>query len=144
MAWVDWTAELETGNLLMDREHRMLVGMLNEFYEVLVTGQSCTVVLCLVDNLAQHASEHFRHEELLMRDSVYPHLAAHTAEHEKLRQQVSDFADRLRSLKQPLYSIEAVRFLTDWLVNHIITCDKDLAAHLNQRCRPHDNEGRES
>ena len=72
---------------------------------------------------------HFANEERLMRLHSYPGFEAHKAEHERLSAQVKRLQGEARNGKS-VVTMEVMRFLQHWLVDHIVGVDKQYSAHL--------------
>jgi hemerythrin-like metal-binding protein len=84
--------------------------------------------------LFQYTREHFGHEEALMREIGYPAMAAHIDQHNELIDKLNDVA--LSIAKDALQSVQLKKFLTSWLVGHIVTFDTKLAAYINFNSGP--------
>ena len=79
--------------------------------------------------VARHASDHFRHEENLMTESGYPDSHDHILAHRQLETQIANLITQVDA-GEPVFTLELVEFLKNWLLNHILTMDKNLGAHL--------------
>jgi hemerythrin-like metal-binding protein len=80
--------------------------------------------------LVAYTATHFAREEEAMQKRAYPDAAAHLAEHEAFRQEIGEFMDRLRA-GDTMLTLGVMKFLKNWLTDHILTVDKRLAAYLN-------------
>jgi len=123
-----WNDNFNTGNALIDEQHKRLVDLLNQLAGTLVHNQECEVEAAFTE-LAAYADYHFSAEEEIWSDCfgddpwLHNHLAAHGA-----------FLPKVQDLKRPgggqaLYQqIEGmVKFLIRWLAFHIIVEDKRFA-----------------
>lgn len=84
-------------------------------------------LIAALEELADLAREHFRHEEDLMRAINYPDLAAHRSEHALL---LAEFVEMVRDLeRQSITQLDAdtLMSLHHWLVGHMVGADKDYA-----------------
>ncbi|AMV73740.1 bacteriohemerythrin [Desulfuromonas carbonis] len=129
MAFFDWNPELETRFPVVDEQHRFLVGLVNEFYDALHSGQAREMVGGVLGRLAEYAGSHFACEERLMVETSYPGFAAHKREHEALTSQVVKLLEEFHRTDQAL-SVKVGFFLRDWLMNHILKTDKAMGAYL--------------
>ena len=124
---MEWKEEYSVGIPEIDAQHQTLTGCIALIEEGVTNhAPSWAVDLALV-RLADYVRIHFAVEESLMRMHRYPELDGHVREH-------LQFADQLRMLqeKSPRSDVsgEMLVFLQDWLNEHIMTSDKQYAAHL--------------
>jgi hemerythrin-like metal-binding protein len=127
----EWDGTLETGDPLVDQQHRRIHELVGELERAEDTPAELMRVL---DHLAVHVDTHFATEERLMVAQAYPQeLAdAHRAEHAALTQStraiiVSFRKGELRSLAPVL------EFLRGWLANHVHKCDLQLIEYCRAR-----------
>lgn len=127
-----WREEYSIGNAEIDGQHRRLFELLDELYQAVCVGDGAPAVKAVLEELVDYTREHFYIEEALMREMRYPALEHHQAEHQQLlaevKRKVSAFE---RGDKVP--SIELLEFMHLWLSNHIMTCDRQVAAFLEGR-----------
>lgn len=135
MPMIEWNEELELGFRPIDADHMRLVGMVNELYDDLLAGSSMTLIFAQFERLAGHTVTHFRHEERLMEENAYPEQLEHMAIHHHLESQIQELLERFNA-GEPVFSLETVQFLRDWLLIHIKTMDKSLADYLITRESP--------
>ncbi|MGR9053056.1 MAG: bacteriohemerythrin [Gammaproteobacteria bacterium] len=124
-----WNKNFETRIPLVDKQHRMLVGLLNRLSTHLA-DQSAPVELNRVfKELADYASYHFQTEESIWQKYFCndPWYARHQQIHES-------FVKKVEALKEEekyksLYEVTAdiVKFLTHWLAFHILDSDRRYA-----------------
>lgn len=125
MAFLEWTAKLETGIESIDFQHQQLVNMINNLAQALSDppgpGQDLIISVTL-EQLINYTHMHFGHEESLMEKADYEHIKSHILAHKELKEKVQDFAARLKrgepDLGQPI-----LEFLKSWLINHIMKID---------------------
>jgi len=72
---------------------------------------------------------HFFREEALMKACRYPETARHRMEHLFLIRSVQSFQAGAFRQGQPI-TLETVRYLRDWVVNHINDTDRKLESYL--------------
>lgn len=116
------TAKLMTGIGEVDSQHRRLFDLLNQLSDAIADGRSSEELVQVIDSLADYTGTHFRDEEALLRKASYPHYDAHIALHHKFEETVKKARIDVQSGKGMVAS-ELVRFLTDWLVQHIAKQD---------------------
>ncbi len=128
---IELSTSLLTHVRTMDDQHRKLVDMLNDLNSAVLEGLSKQKVLHILDGLADYAVEHFREEEAMMRQTKYPDYDAHIQIHkvfvDKVVQTKADFEQG-----RGMVASEIVRFLVDWLINHIGKTDKKYGPYANK------------
>ena len=111
---VRWRDAFKVGIDQVDKEHQHLFNLVGKLH-----GET---VMDVLDELLDYVSQHFQHEEELMKLASYPDFAEHVAQHEALTNSVAEFIsgttnwdeERVRELRV---------FATKWLVGHILNSD---------------------
>lgn len=124
------TPDLETGNALIDQEHRKLFSMINQLLDACNQGQGRAVLHETVSFLNDYVKKHFSNEEGLQRKSAYPGLAAHCQFHENYKRQLAQVSHAIESEGPTIKNIGDMNRLAGVLVSHIRREDKKLAMHL--------------
>jgi hemerythrin len=114
-----------------DAQHQKLFAIINELADAMRVGKGDDVIRDVVGQLAVYTRTHFLQEEVAMRQTGYPGLAAHQEQHTKLMAEVERYKSDLLEGRKPNI-IAVLNFLRQWLVNHIQTTDKKYSDHLNQ------------
>jgi hemerythrin-like metal-binding protein len=116
----------------MDDQHQQLFKIVNELQVAMRSGKGKNVAANLLDRLIDYTIEHFAAEEKLMEQQGYPGLPAHQAEHRVLTNKVvafkKDFGAGIVSITP-----ELMKFLQDWLTNHIQTVDRKYGEFINSK-----------
>ena len=131
--YMPWSKDLIMGNDDIDNDHMILVGLVNRVHENVRKGRSAAVVGEVVEQLIAYTALHFGHEEQMMRDSAYPALAEHHAQHEALKARAVELGRRIKTGASATAGDELLRLVRDWLVEHIQQHDKRFADHLARR-----------
>ena len=132
MALISWTSEFELNIEEIDRQHRLLVDIVNELYEAVRAGKENKVLEKLLNKLVHYTVFHFAREEHFFEVFGYPETEAHVREHDGFEKQVSDFIADFETGKKQL-SMDILRFLSNWLVNHIKRRDRAYAEFMIAR-----------
>ena len=131
---IRWSSDLETGVRAIDRQHEELIGMLNELDAAHAGGCPQSVLDDVLQRLGTYVIFHFGTEEALM--AGLPHNEAHARQH---RHEHAGFIDKLASLRAQgaddgRQTMEAlIDYLNEWLYQHILKSDRELAALLNRK-----------
>ena len=132
MSLLTWKDEFSTGVTQFDDEHKRLIGPINDLHAAMLASRSPKVVQDVLRKLVQYTQIHFRHEEEAFARAHYPLAAQHKAQHDKLAAQVQEFVTSDRG-KNAHLSIDVLKFLKQWLLEHIEKSDKAYGAHLNAK-----------
>ncbi len=115
--------------------HLEEVELLNKLYTLLHADEKDKKQILLnLNELLLHVREHFANEERLMKESYYPTLSMHKAEHGKIINEMQMQIMEFRNRKD--YEILREYFedeIPTWLNQHIKSMDIILADYLNNR-----------
>ncbi|MDR1571958.1 MAG: bacteriohemerythrin [Clostridiales Family XIII bacterium] len=127
----EWSPELETGNQLIDSQHKQLVQTIAELMEACASGKGRGALGETIDFLEGYTAKHFSDEEGLQRQSRYPDYANHKKLHDAFKAVVADLGRQLKA-EGPTVALvgKANSNIGGWLVNHIKREDKKVAAHI--------------
>ena len=131
---IRWSSDQETGVRAIDRQHEELIGMLNELDAAHAGGCPQSVLDDVLQRLGTYVIFHFGTEEALM--AGLPHNEEHARQHchehagfiEKLAGLRAQGADNGRQTMEAL-----IDYLNEWLYQHILKSDRELAALLNRK-----------
>ena len=132
MVLIQWNGELELGNPAIDAQHKKWVGMLNALNEAMIQGKGKEILGPLLSELIDYTAVHFSTEEHLMQARLYPDRDQHARQHAELKATVGklqrDYAE-----ERLMITIEVMRFLKDWLYQHIKNTDKRFGEFLARK-----------
>ena len=129
-----WREEYAVGVDLIDKQHKQLFDAVNELHDAMAKGHGKEKIQATLDRLISYALTHFSDEESAMRRSGYPKLAEHVAEHKALGAKVTYYRQAVQAGNLAV-TLEAMRFLGQWLRDHILHDDMDFAKHCGSK--PH-------
>jgi hemerythrin-like metal-binding protein len=95
----------------------------------MIAGQGSQNIGKILDELVHYTEEHFSYEENMLRERNFSRLIGHQLEHKRLTGQVVELREKYRNNSITL-TMEVMRFLKDWLANHIMGHDQKYAAEL--------------
>ncbi len=125
------TKELETGNRIIDGEHRELFRAVNDFLDA-CNSQGKLSLEPSVRFLLQYAGKHFAHEEALLEKSDYPDTAAHKAFHDQYKRDLKESVMKIPPSGPTLTDLVNVNEQIAVLVEHIKTADKKMSRFLKE------------
>ena len=127
MALLTWDEKYSLNIVELDRQHRRLFALFNDLYEAMQDGHGADVIDKVLTGMIDYTAYHFAYEEKLLRENGYKDTAAHRAEHARLAQQAKDLAVRARDGD---VTPATLKFLSGWLLNHILVEDRKFAGCL--------------
>lgn len=129
-----FTKDLETGNQLIDNEHRQLIDAINNLLTACSTGKGRTELANTTKFLQDYTAKHFSDEEKLQLQSQYPDYANHKRYHEDFKKVVAGICQKLEK-DGPTISLvgEVNSAIAGWLINHIKKEDVKVANHLKNK-----------
>jgi hemerythrin-like metal-binding protein len=130
VAFLTWDASYSVNVKTCDAQHQKLFSLVNTLHEAMKSGQGRSVIADTVRELERYTQTHFLAEEAMMERSQYPKLNQHRLEHQKFIAQVQQFRDDLEAGGK-CDSVAVMKFVKDWLANHIMQTDKMYSGHLN-------------
>ncbi len=132
-----WSARFEIGVHAIDLDHKLAFQTLDALLRALRDGAATNVLEDTINVLRAYADEHFRREEELMRTVRFPELPAHVAAHDAFRRKTFEFEISRR--RSSLAASEVVRYLMEWLPDHIGNADTRIIPYLNAYRASHPN-----
>lgn len=132
MALFVWKEDYSVNVKEIDNQHKMLVGMLNELHEAMLTRKSKEIISGIIKSMVDYAGYHFSFEEKYMTKYKFPGYPAHKKEHDEFTGKVTDF-QRKHQDGHLMLSMEVMNFLKDWLKNHIMGTDKKYSSFFNEK-----------
>ena len=123
----EWKDEYVLGIEEIDQQHRRLIEIANQVLEIMKDQwrtDKYNQILEVLGELKEYTVYHFKSEEEYMTKIGYKKRFSHAIEH-------SAFIEKLNSVdlseideSQDKYLGELLGFITDWVVNHIMTTDR--------------------
>ena len=118
------TKDLETGNAIIDGEHRELFRAVNSLMDACGKGQGRAALDPTIKFLLDYVDKHFAHEEQLQ--------AAHKQFHAAYKTKLREIANKIPATGPSIADLGALNGHIAVLVNHIKSEDKRLGAFLNK------------
>ncbi|MDZ7753769.1 MAG: bacteriohemerythrin [Gammaproteobacteria bacterium] len=130
-----WTERFETGLTEVDDQHRHLVDIINAIGERVRENLEVPVddIAALYRDLRDYAVYHFAEEERLMVQEGLDggHVEQHQAQHRYYLAEVERLYGRLSA--EAVAEIRSIlKFLTSWLVYHILGTDQAMARQMER------------
>ena len=128
-----WDTHFETGLSEVDKQHRVLVDLINRFGDLLsqLEGVSFNDIERVFNELAEYAQYHFKEEEeMIVHERLDPRFVKH---HIQLHINFLQELARMRQgvAPQKMDSAESLlKFLIYWLAFHILGTDQSMARQV--------------
>ena len=131
MTFLPWSNNYSVHIRAIDSDHKELFDTVNQLHAAIEQQRPHDEVSFTINLLARYVKEHFDREEQIMAQYGYPKLAQHKSQHQRLKHMVK--AIRRIHTEEPdrLDPNKLLKFLSDWLTNHIIRSDMEYATYLN-------------
>lgn len=126
-----WNKNLETGNAIIDGQHKELIQAINELLDACSVGKGRTKIEETSKFLLDYTKRHFADEEKLQIQSRYPDYANHKKYHEGFVQEVNQIIAQLSTEGPTLVMVGKINnAIAGWLIRHISTEDVKVANHI--------------
>lgn len=137
---VAWSDAYSLGLPEIDDQHKVLIDLINQLWDAIIKRARPEEMLTIVEELEKYTISHFGAEETFMRMTGYPEFDRHKKFHD-------DFVARIGAEKKVVQagghlSLELLKYLRDWLINHILVADKAYAEVHRRRNEPQTMLGR--
>jgi hemerythrin len=123
MAIIKWAEDYSVGVEEIDKQHKVLVQMLNDLFDAMSVGKANDVLGVIINKMVGYAQLHFSTEEKYFDAFNYEFSQEHKDEHQRFTDDVASFKKGFDSGNIVL-SMEVFRFLKDWLTRHILGSDQ--------------------
>ena len=130
MALLNWNDNLSVKIPSIDEQHKVLINMINSLQDAMSSGDSRAVLGDIFDGLLKYTDQHFTYEETLFAEHSYPEIEEHKKEHAAFVGKVTDLHKQFTGSSNFMIGVDVMKFLTDWLVNHIQGVDAKYSDHL--------------
>ena len=130
--FIEWGPAFSVNVKEIDAQHRKLVELVNRLHAAIETGSAGREGAGILNELIDYTIYHFGTEEKYFKEYGYPDSDLHRSIHEDLAKKVMAFKEKFDQGKAML-SYELLRFLKEWLTNHICVTDKKYSSFFNSK-----------
>ncbi|HZR20238.1 MAG TPA: hemerythrin family protein [Verrucomicrobiae bacterium] len=127
-----WNKKFETGSVLIDSQHRMLIDKINELEQV-VSGASVSKAKCddLLNFLGSYAASHFKFEEGCMQRYRCPAHEQNAQAHAAFMGVFGKFKEQYEVQGPKVELLKNLQVTaTEWISSHILSVDVRLNSCL--------------
>lgn len=129
MGQIIWKESYCVGVEQIDHEHQQMIEMINEVYTLIKDGDDDSAAREVIRKMRNYVETHFSTEESLMRKHEYDGSTGHIAEHNYFTTKVETLEKEYEA-DGGINPVEVHRFLSGWMIGHILSCDKDFGRFL--------------
>ena len=121
-----WTNDLSVGNAELDAQHKEMLHLLNDLYDLLERAHTRKSVDEFINDAEKFAEVHFESEERLMRQAGFPDIE----EHHKAHQEYRGLVEQIRQRPGVEQGMDLFFFLKEWWLGHLYGPDRDYITWL--------------
>jgi len=125
-----WSDEFSVGIESVDTQHKKLVNMIKTLHNAIADGKATEVLDKIFSELLDYTNYHFSYEEELFKSYGYPDEEVHKKEHIDLKNQLLKLKRMMDEGDSFMGEVLVLKFLQDWLLNHIMKSDKKYGPFL--------------
>lgn len=126
----EWKEEYLIGIESIDNEHKELFEIADEIYQLCINEfvpDKYDNIADLVQRLKDYTEKHFEHEEAYMESIQYKRMFMQKVQHDNFRRKLEAMDLEVMDDNQEEAIEDLLKFITDWLVEHIMETDKRIA-----------------
>jgi len=117
----------------IDEQHKKLINLFNNLHSSVSCNEGKEKLKETLDGLIEYTRTHFHAEEKLMKDHGYPEYEQHKKIHDDLTNKVLKLQSDINNCYSISVLIDAMKFLTDWLIKHILATDMKYSPFLSSK-----------
>jgi hemerythrin len=131
MSLYEWKDNYSVEIASIDEDHKGLLSLINMLFDAMSHGMAKEILSETLSKLIAYTKIHFKREEIYLSTTNYPYLQEHKMQHEFFIEKINDLKKEFDNGSQQI-SVDLIKFLTDWLINHILVSDKKFMSHLKK------------
>jgi hemerythrin-like metal-binding protein len=133
MEKIIWNESYSVGYNPIDFQHKILIGIINDLIETSHSNQENELWLDVVlEELRSYTKYHFSNEAVLMSKHGFEDISSHSEQHAGFIKKLLDFQKEFQENNENV-SETVLKYLKNWLVNHIQIEDKKLGSFLAEK-----------
>jgi diguanylate cyclase (GGDEF)-like protein/hemerythrin-like metal-binding protein len=120
---IAWNDGLSVGVEVLDNDHKKLLKIINNLSNAIDENMSKEILSGIFADLEEYTVIHFSREESYIKKCNKEGFRAHKTQHDMFVAKIPELKTNLLNSSSYMSAQEITVFLTDWLVNHIISED---------------------
>jgi len=127
-----WNESLSVGVAEIDRQHKQLVGILNQLLGMEGVKVDSETISDTLTRMTDYADYHFNSEERLMQEYAYPDYATHRLEHVAFMRKTAELSMGTMAYRKSIPT-DMLEYLKTWLIEHIMVSDMKYKEFFQQK-----------
>ena len=127
---IEWSDKFKTGIEIIDEQHKELFRLFNRVYDLYNNEfiiDKYDQIIAAVEELKEYTKYHFKVEEDYMLSIRYKKFFEHKLKHEDFIRKIDSIDYNIIDYNQQNHLLELLKFITDWIVEHVVTVDKQIS-----------------
>ncbi|MCX6052555.1 MAG: bacteriohemerythrin [Campylobacterales bacterium] len=120
---IQWDDGLSVGIEIIDNDHKKLLSIINQLSEAIDADATKDILENIFTELEEYALTHFKSEEFYIQKCNREGLVTHQEQHNSFILKIPELKAKLLSTNDYIVAQDTTIYLSDWLVNHIISED---------------------
>lgn len=127
---VSWDDSFSISVDEIDAQHQKLFGFINNTVKAL-HSRDINETRKVIKDMYDYTVDHFGVEEKFFRESGYPKMEEHLARHKLFTDRIKYFEEHIADNFDRI-SQEMISYLGGWLMNHILTYDREYVPYWEE------------
>ncbi|MBO7244259.1 MAG: bacteriohemerythrin [Alphaproteobacteria bacterium] len=128
-----WLSNMTVGYEPLDNEHKSFIEIINDAY-VLLAQKNLNAFGDIFLKIDAYMERHFVHEEMIMRQIVFPDVMSHVESHQKFAVHINElkkeFLDAKKDPQKERVAAQTADFIKAWFLGHTLSRDKIYKPYL--------------
>ena len=125
------TKELETGNPIIDTEHKELFNAVNTLMDACALGKGRATVKPTLEFFLSYVDKHFAHEEQLQKQHKYPNMDSHFLFHKNYKNRLKEVSTEILAHDTTVNDLSNLNKEIAVLISHIKIEDKRVGQYIH-------------
>ncbi|MBT8439026.1 MAG: hemerythrin family protein [Gammaproteobacteria bacterium] len=130
---IEWNEEITSGIDEIDRQHKQIIGLLNQIVYFFETSDSSKELISSLLEFSKVIHEHFDFEEKLLAQYGYKDLKNHKAGHEEISDMINSVVMPAMLDDEADIPAEPIISIVRWFENHLKTEDARYFKSIKQK-----------
>ena len=129
---INWSDAYSIGHEEVDKQHQVLVELINKLYDAFLSAKAYEVVSEILDEMIDYTQYHFGFEHEIFEKYSYPDYEEHKTVHESFVMKTIEFKQKIAAGEKTV-TYDIMIFLRDWLIEHIQGEDTKYVAYFKEQ-----------
>jgi len=127
----EWKDSYSVDIKTIDDDHQGMFRLVNQLFDAMSQGKAKEILSETLGHLVDYTKTHFRREEMYFLTTNYPETVEHKLQHELFVEKIDTLRKQFDDGDKQI-SVDLIKYLSDWLINHILISDKRYMNHLKK------------